>query len=614
MQSKLQEKIKKYRKKHYRPNKTNIGGQAVLEGVMMRGQKSMATAVRTPAGDITIEAKRLKAANRSKFSKLPFVRGIVNFGLQIFDGMALTMRTAEVFGDFSEPNKFEKWMAEKLKIDPMKLLMSFSLIVGLVIAVCLFILLPNYLSGLLFSVPSLTATHPALQSLFEGAVMLVIFIGYVLFISLIKDIRRVFMYHGAEHKVISCYEKGLPLTIENAQKMSTAHSRCGTTFMFFVLAISILIFAFVNWGLQAIGWWTDNNFLNALIKVPAKLVFIPLVASLSYELLKFLAKFDNIFARAIRAPGMLLQKLTTKQPTDDMVECSITAFNKVLAMEKDETIPESSFEIHVAYDNLRKEVEKIIKDKADSSDIDWLFVEITGAKRSELSLLPFVTGNQRNEIVRIAKIMATGKPLQYAIGSTEFYGLKFGVNENVLIPRPETEMLVECALKEIDKFENAKVLDCCTGSGAIAISISKNSNADVVATDISEKAVDCAKANNIALNANVKFLVCDMFEGDDKFDVICSNPPYIKSKEIKKLENKVKDFEPKLALDGGNDGLYFYRRIKKEIFPLLNKGGVLLLEIGFDQAEDLKAIFDGCNVEVLKDMGNCDRIVKVRSL
>ena len=609
-----EEKLKKDKVSHNRPNKTNIGGQAVIEGVMMRGAKSMATAVRTSSGDITMETSRFKSAKeKSAAYRTPFLRGIVNFGSQMFAGTALLMRSAEVYGDFAEPTKFDNWLAKKFKINSMNLVLGFSLILGILFAVGLFIFLPNFLSGLIFSIPQFSNAHPVLHSLVEGLLMITIFIIYILIVSLMKDIKRVFMYHGAEHRVISCYEYGLDLTVENAQKMSTAHSRCGTTFMFFVLTISILIFAFVNWALGAMGWLTDNGILNALIKLGAKLLFVPLVAGISYELLKFLAKYDNLLVRIIRAPGMWLQKLTTKKPTDDMVECSLAAFKMVLAMEEDETIPTQKFEIKVPYPIARKRIEGILSDN-DPSDIDWLFVEATGIARSQLQNTDLIDGKAFTVAENWAKDMAGGKPLQYALSNTEFYGLKISVNPNVLIPRPETEQLVDKAIKYIGDGKNKKVLDLCTGSGAIALAVAKNTESIVFASDISQKAVEVAKANAQAHNLKVEFAVGDMLSWTkETFDVIICNPPYIKHDEIGTLDKKVKNFEPMLALDGGLDGLDFYRRLQSEAKLHLNENGVIFLEIGDEQGKDIKSIFkDFAVCEVEKDLEGKDRIAEVR--
>lgn len=591
--------------------RTSIGGQAVIEGVMMKGRTSVATAVRTEAGEITVESRRTKdPAKRSLFLRLPFVRGVVNLVSQLYMGVGILMRSAEVFGDYAEPTKFDKWVAKKFKLNPMHILTTVSLVLGLALAVGLFVFLPNFLTGLIFEIPG-TNDHPALLSLCEAAFMLVIFIGYILSITLMKDIRRVFMYHGAEHKVISCYEHGLDLTVENARKMRTEHSRCGTTFMFFVVAVSIIVFALVNWMLDAIGWTDFDSVVNALVRLAVKLLFLPVVAGISYEILKFLAKSDCLLFRILRAPGMLLQKLTTKQPTDDMLEVSLTAFKTVLAMDEDESIPERSFEFTVPTEFARKRIGEIAP-SADESDKDWILAEVTGKRRSELAAAKSVTKEQFEAAKKIAEKMKDGAPLQYALGNAEFYGIRLAVNPAVLIPRPETEELAEKVIEETKRRGGAKVLDLCTGSGAIAIAAAKNSPADVTATDVSAAAAEVAKANALSAGAKVRLLTGDMFApvAEEKFDIIVSNPPYIPTADIKRLEEKVRSFEPASALDGGADGLDFYRIIAAEAAVHLTDGGVLFLEFGEGQAAELKEIFTGYATEVYKDMQGAERILR----
>lgn len=600
-------------KKNCAVKRTSIGGQAVLEGVMMKGATAIATAVRTETGEITVESKRIKSTKeRSKILRLPFIRGVVNLISQLYDGMGILMRSAEVYGDFAEPSKFEKKVADKFKINPMNILMGFSLILGILLAVGMFVFLPNFLTGLLFRIPAL-ADH-SLSSLFysliEGGIMLCIFVSYILIVSLMKDIRRVFMYHGAEHKVISCFEHDLELTVENARTMSTQHSRCGTTFTFLVVAVSILVFTLVNWGLEKLGWLTDNNILNALIKMPCKLIFLPIVAGISYELLKFLAKFDALPARILRAPGMWLQKLTTKEPTDDMLEVSITAFKTVLALDADPNMPTTKFDVKMPTPVARKRIEAKVEG-IDQSDIDWILVEVTGKKRGELGAISHLTASEYESAMKIADKMAGGKPLQYALGNTEFYGIRLAVNEAVLIPRPETELLAEKAINIIKEKGYTSCHDLCTGSGAIAIAIAKNTSATVSASDVSSSALEIAKANVLSSGAKVKCYLSDMFKAvDGKFDVIVSNPPYIPTKDIESLDKKVKDFEPNLALDGGADGLDFYREIAKNL-DHLNEGGTLFLEFGIGQGQQIKEILSAYSVEIFKDLEGIERMAVV---
>ena len=579
----------------------------------MKGATAIATAVRTETGEITVESKRIKSTKeRSKITRVPFIRGIVNLVSQLYDGMGILMRSAEVYGDFAEPSKFEKKVAEKFKINPMNIIMGFSLVLGVLLAVGIFVFLPNFLTGLLFRIPAL-ADH-SLSSLFysliEGGIMLCIFVSYILIVSLMKDIRRVFMYHGAEHKVISCFEHGLELTVENARTMSTQHSRCGTTFTFLVVAVSILVFTLVNWGLEKLGWLTDNNILNALIKMPCKLIFLPIVAGISYELLKFLAKFDALPARILRAPGMWLQKLTTKEPTDDMLEVSITAFKTVLALDADPNMPTTKFDIKMPTPVARKRIEAKVEG-IDQSDIDWILVEATGKKRGELGAISHLTATEYESAMKIADKMAGGKPLQYALGNTEFYGIRLAVNEAVLIPRPETELLAEKAINAIKEKGYTSCHDLCTGSGAIAVAIAKNTSATVSASDVSVSALEVAKANVLSSGAKVKCYLSDMFKAvDGSFDLIVSNPPYIPTKDVEELDKKVKDFEPTLALDGGADGLDFYREIAKNL-DHLNEGGTLLLEFGIGQGQQIKEIFSAYSVEIFKDLEGIERMAVV---
>lgn len=607
-------------KKSKAVRRTSIGGQAVLEGVMMKGNRSIATAVRTAGGDITVESKYIKSAKeRNVFFRLPFIRGVVNLVTQLFQGTGIILRSAEVYGDFAEPSKFDKWVADKFKINPMNVLMAFSVVLGIVLAVGLFVFLPNFLSGLICDNVAAIAGSPLKSlwySLIEGGIMIAIFICYILLVTLMKDVRRVFMYHGAEHKVISCYEHGLELTVENAKKMRREHSRCGTTFLFFVVTVSILVFVLINFMLDRCGLLVGNKVLDALIKLGFKLLFLPVVAGVSYELLKLLAKSDCLLVRILRAPGMALQKLTTKEPTDDMLEVSLTAFKTVMAMDENPNLAERKFEISVPYAIARKNAEQVAKD-ADAADMDWLFAETAGVRRSGLSELKALTKQQYDKVMEIAKLMSDGTPLQYALGNTDFYGIRLAVNKNVLIPRPETEELAERAIAEVSAMQSEgrkiRVLDLCTGSGAIALAVALKSGAEVSASDVSEGALQVARANALNADADIKFIKSDMWTDiADEFDVIVSNPPYIPTEDIKTLDGRVKGFEPLLALDGGDDGLRFYREIALGLDGHLAKDGALLLEFGINQADAVAEIFADYDTRIIKDMAGIERIAIVK--
>lgn len=602
--------------KKNRKTRSNIGGQAVLEGVMMRGKKSMATAIRTETGEITVENKYLKQTkSRERINKIPLIRGIVNLFTQLFAGTALIMRSAEVFGEFAEPSKFDNWVTKKSKkVKPNDIMMGFSVFLGIGLAVLLFIVLPTIFKDLIEKASKQSNWHPVISSLIESGIMITIFILYILSISLMKDVKRLFMYHGAEHKTIACYENNLELTVENAKKMTKEHSRCGTTFMFFALVVSMLVFAFITWGLRELHWIANGQHkaIDALIKIACKIVFIPVVAGISYEVLKFFALSDNIFFRICRSPGMLLQKLTTREPDEQMLEVAITAFKKVLEMDENPNLEEGKFKIEVTYQNAVKKAKEIVKDIEDS-DIDYVLCEAGNVKRGELSAHLF-SKDEFMGAIKVFNKMKNGQPAQYAVGKSYFYGYTYMVDSRVLIPRPETEELVEKAIQLIQEKGYSTVLDLCTGSGAIGYTIYKKTEVEVVGVDISNDALTVARLNGQSLNSKMQCIESNLFEKvEGKFDLIISNPPYIPTNDIKGLDKKVKDFEPKMALDGGEDGLDLIRRIAEEYKEHLDENGTLMFEFGIGQAEDIKKIFEKDKVEIFKDIEGIERIAMVRA-
>lgn len=584
--------------------KTSIGGQAVLEGVMMRGRCGVATAVRDSDGIIRIEAERITPPEKkSIFVRLPIIRGIVNFFSSLVTGTKILMRSAEVYGgDDDEPSKFEKWLAKTFKIDVMDVVLFFGVALGLVFSIALFFILPTFLGGLIGkAAPNMP---PIVKNLIEGGIRILIFVGYILFTSLLKDIKRTYMYHGAEHKTITCYEKGLDLTVENVKKCRRVHDRCGTTFMFFVMFVSILVYSVFGAIFPVLNE-------NVGLKMLSRIVLLPLIAGLSYELLKLLAKTDSPLVLPLKAPGLLLQMLTTKEPDEQMMEVAIAAFEKVLKMDEDPNEPVCKFvcpeKVSVVTENLKK---KFRSSSVDETDAEWIVSIVTGIKRSELGGDSRVKSSHIDKIDELAAERIKGKPLSYVLGNTDFYGYEIKVDERVLIPRPETEELVSEVLKVVKNTD--KVLDLCTGSGAIALVINKKSGASVTATDISEAALEVAKENFKQFDAAVETRLIDLY-GDlsEKFDIIVSNPPYIKTEEIDTLDKEVKDYEPRIALDGGEDGLDFYRRICEGAKQRLNEHGKLFLEAGYGEAEEIKKMLENdFNVEIIKDISGIDRIIK----
>lgn len=271
--------------------------------------------------------------------------------------------------------------------------------------------------------------------------------------------------------------------------------------------------------------------------------------------------------------------------------------------------------ILLGYRELRKNLELEFKKAGISefADIDWIMVEVTGKSRSMLQFIEHFSTEEMSKIMDAVKKRLKHIPLGYIFGKSYFYGREFKVDENVLIPRLDTEILIEKICDDIrSSHEKPSVLDIGTGSGAIAITIQKETEADVFAVDVSKKAIEIASYNAKSLEANVEFAQSDLFENvKGKFDFIVSNPPYIETSVIETLDDEVKLNEPILALDGGNDGLDFYRKIVQHAPKFLNIGGKLYFEIGYNQADALKDLMkdDFKNIEVFKDYGNNDRVV-----
>lgn len=296
---------------------TSVGGQAVIEGVMMRGVDTISVAVRKPDGEIVVKTDPLNPVARMAWTKLPVFRGIFGFFDSIFIGMKALMFSAEFFDDGSgiDPqSKFDLWVEKTFGDKADQILIWFSVLLSIGFVIMFFMVLPVFVIG---SLKPWIHSGMALSAL-EGVLKLGLFTTYILLISRMKEIRRVFEYHGAEHKVIHCFESGKPLTVENARTFTTLHPRCGTSFMLIVMVISILMFSLISWD-------------SIWIRVAWKLVLLPLVAGLSYELLKWSSRKETALTRFVKAPGMAMQKLTTREPDDKQLEVALAAMIAVVS-------------------------------------------------------------------------------------------------------------------------------------------------------------------------------------------------------------------------------------------------------------------------------------------
>lgn len=601
--------------------RTYIGGQAVIQGVMMRGRRGMATVVRDDNDEIQMEAKRIPdPAKKRKWTRFPFVRGVVSFLSSIVLGMRALLRSSEVaIVDDEEPSKLSKWVAEHWKLSVGEIVSAVATVLGVAIAVALFLFLPNYFTALISdAAPAIGGTGSIWFHLIEGGFRFVIFIAYILFTLIFKSMRETYEYHGAEHKTINCYEYGDELTTDNVRKASRMHDRCGTTFIFIVLVVSIFVFALAGW-LLALTRLTGIAAVDFLINFIVKLALLPVVAGISYEMLRLLACSDSPVLLPLKAPGYLLQMLTTREPDDKMIECAILAFRKAKDMDENPDSPEKTFATETKLSKLLAMMKAGFAEKdIDESDAEWIVSLNLKIPRDRLSQERVVTRRECEEILRIYEERLTGRPLWYIYGDTEFYGYTIKVDERVLIPRPETELLVRQAVSSLKDGDS--MLDLCTGSGAIAIAVAceaaKDKQVTVLGTDISEEALELARENARLNKANVTFQQSDLFQSvRGRFNLITVNPPYIQSAEIATLSRDVRDFEPHIALDGGVDGLDFYRRIAEKIGRYIVRGGMCILECGENQAQEIIRIFRTvarCDFAmVVRDYSGVERIVKI---
>lgn len=300
----------KKKQTHY----SGIGGQAVLEGVMMKNRDKYAVAVRKPNGEIDVEVEEYKGVcGDKKFAKLPFIRGVFAFIDSLILGMKVTTYSASFYEEEDEkPSKTEGKLEKLLGNKADDIMMTFTVILSVIIAVALFMLLPLFLSELLGKY----IRNASVIAIIEGLIRILIFIAYIAGISLMKDIKRLYMYHGAEHKCINCIEKGRPLTVKDVKRSSRQHKRCGTSFLLFVVLVSVIVFFFIR---------VDNMALKLVLRI----ALVPVIAGISYEIIRLAGRSDNIVVRIISAPGLWMQKLTTKEPDEDMIEVAIASVEAV---------------------------------------------------------------------------------------------------------------------------------------------------------------------------------------------------------------------------------------------------------------------------------------------
>ena len=578
--------------------KCDVGGQAIIEGVMMRGSKGLATAIRTPSGKIEVNVKKTKPITKKyKFLNIPIIRGAVVLIDSLIVGIKTLNYSASFFEEDEEESKFDIWIKEKLGDKGANdLLVTFTMMISLLVAAGLFLGIPTAIASLFKN----TGISSVALNLIEAIIRIAILIAYMFLISKLDDIYRVFQYHGAEHKTIFCYEADEKLTVENVRKFGRLHPRCGTNFLFLTMLVSVILFSLTGWG----GFWQ---------RLILRIVLMPIVAGITYEIIKWLGRTESKLGKIIAYPGLKLQELTTKEPDDAQLEVAIESLKAAEGIEYKKKIGE-----------LLIDGNKILKEANIDTyilDTQLLLGKVLG--KDKLYLITNkeeeVSKFKEREFYSLIEKRKNKMPISYILKTTEFMGLDLHVEEGVLIPRGDTEILVEETLKFMDEDKEYEVCDLCCGSGAIGISIAhfrENTKVDLIDYyDVPEKVT---KRNIVKqkLSNRAKFIKSDLLNEvinqQKKYDILVSNPPYIKEEVIDTLMEDVKDYEPHTALSGGNDGLDFYRRIVDDSDKILKENGILAFEIGHDQGEEVSNLMiekGYKNVRVVKDLAGLDRVV-----
>ena len=603
----------------------DIGGQAVLEGVMMKGPDAIAITVRRPDKTMVVDYKKSEPLSKKhKWMGLPIIRGAVNMVNMLAMGMTTLETSAKMLGtEEEEPTKFEKWLAAKLGKSIDKVVMGVAMVLAVLLSVGLFIVLPSLAEKGILSL----GASGTVATLIGGLTKVLILIAYMIFCGMVPDVRRTFQYHGAEHKTVYCHEHNLPLTPKNAQQFTTLHPRCGTAFLLIVMLISIILFLFVG-----------RDITNAALRMLVHLCLLPVVAGVSYEVLKGLAHSESKIAKILRWPGLQLQRLTTRQPDDGMLDRfherrtvwaaggraahgrGLGDSDLLRAERAGLRFPAEGRGQAVNPRALLKATASAFRDAGipdPEVDAALLLSHVTG--QPPLSLrLDMTTVLSADVLTRFGVLVSrrlTRQPLQYLLHTQPFLGRDFYVDERVLIPRPETELLAERAIAALREHLHPVALDLCCGSGALAVSMALEvPGAQVHAADLSPDALAVTAKNAELLGASVTLHQGDLFAAvpEIAFDVIVSNPPYIPSADCLTLQEEVRR-EPMMALDGGADGLDFYRRIASDAPKFLRPGGVLLLEVGFDQAEAVMALLaDFADVQAHEDYQHIPRMIEAR--
>ena len=557
-----------------------INGSAIADG------KSRAIAWVNPRGKIDLVS--FKDKKNFLGSKIPFLRGIafLIFGIYIFIASLGKSQLGTKTGNGEE---FEEKIAKKLKVSPIVVTLTICGVTGALVGFFGLILIPYFFFSMLLD--------RGLDLYLVAFIMALLRVGLLILILLslrfIPSMRQLYRNNAAGNLAVASHEG----------KRLDSHY-LSTNFLNFVVWGFILSFFVVSFVVAEI-----NFFFKFLINLAVTFAAFSLV----YEFLKLFEFKNNLFAKIVINP---VAYLTSEIPTQTERETAFSALSEVVLMEENEERIVGKVGSGVAFSVAYSEVKQRLLDAgiSEPAEVDWLIASALNIGRGEVKMLTNLTSEQYKKIKNALAKREKRMPISKIFNLACFYGRDFYVDKNVLSPRQETELVAEEAIKEAKKLLNQpKVLDLMTGSGVVAVTVALETNSTVFASDVSKAALEVAKKNAKANGAKVKFVESDLFKAfkREKFDIIVSNPPYIASKEILTLDDEVKKYDPLISLDGGEDGLYFYREIANLSPKFLKEGGELILEIGSTQGGSVKKLLQNNfkNIKIKKDYSGNDRIV-----
>ena len=557
-------------------------------GVRCQTSKRFALAVIDERGAKRLRSGRTK--NKIILWNFPIFRGISYFFASIIALLCAFWDSTKLSSQPLPSGGVSEKIAGKLNVKRESVIISILLLISLVVALVLFGYVPTKLSFVFIGM----SMNFALRNFLIALVKVFLFYLILLILRFIPAMQDLYKFNGACNQV----------RLRQGSTLKSGKAEYHTSFnvlniIVFTFLLSMFVITCV--GISIAAHW---NFLINLA------IFL-FCAGVAFEICLLFDKLPSL-----RMIALITDFFVSAKPSTTHDEIARVALNEAKLFTGEKQLNDDKIALSSLLAEMQTELEKA--GKYEKSDVEWIIATVLGVSRAEAKLTKFFTPKQAQEILKATSMRASGKPLSAIFGFVEFYGLKFDVNKKVLAPRMETEILVEEVLKYLKEHKNAEVLDLGTGSGAIAVTIAKFSNAKVSAIDVSKQALQTAKTNAEKNGVKVEFIESDMFsklKNRKKFDVIVSNPPYIRTLDIVGLDEEVKNYDPSLALDGGEDGLKFYRIIAQQAPQHLTKGGMLFLEIGQGQFKDVEKLLSEAgfvDISSKKDYAKIVRVVKAK--